>query len=96
MIEQLPAQSPLKPVHLAIIRFVIVAREMKRAMNHQMINLAREGKSKLSRVPCSGLSRDDQIAEMLRIGLRFIIARVLVIGEGQDIGRRVDTAEIAV
>ena len=67
MIEQLPAQSSLKPVHLAIVRFVIVAREMKRAVNHQMIDLAREGEGQLSCVPCSGLSRDDQIAEMLRI-----------------------------
>src|SRR5262245_16673273 len=74
---------------------MIVAGQMKRAVNHQVFDLAVETQTQFARVTFGGFNRYHDVSDVTR----FIVFRrpfTLMISEGKHICRSVDPAIIAV
>lgn len=85
-------QGALQALHFTVIRFVVVATEVKKPMNNQVLQLALGGDPESSGVLPRCSRRDDDIPEVI-FALPSVDVRSRFVAEGQDIRRVIYTAK---
>ena len=71
------SEAEFQAVHLAVVSFVVIAREVKQAVEDELGDLVFECQTVVFCLQCGGLDRDRDVAE---------VCFVFSAGEGEDVG----------